>query len=118
VKSLELERDIFAEAPERPLKRGRSLIVASVLLVIMAWSFQGAKIRLGELIEGVPQIFSTLGRMLPPDFAKITEAKNYYFPENLSLSELILLLPVSEAEARARQRWWDNTFPQTVVGAT
>jgi len=118
VKPLELERDIFAEAPARPLKRGRSLIAAGVLLLILAWSFQGAKIRPGELIEGVPQIFSTLGRMLPPDFARITEAKNYYFPDNLSLPELILPLRVNEAEARARQRWWDNTFPQTVVGAT
>jgi len=118
VKSLESERDIFAEAPVRPLKRGRSLIFAGVLLLILAWSFQGAKIRPGELIEGVPQIFHTLGRMLPPDFARITVAKNYYFPENLSLPELILPLPVGEAEARARQRWWDNTFPQTVVGAT
>lgn len=115
---MELERDIFAEAPARPLRRRRSLIVASVLLLILAWSFQGAKIRPGELFEGVPQIFHTLGRMLPPDFARITEAKNYFFPENLSLPELILPLPVGEAEARSRQRWWDNTFPQTVVGAT
>lgn len=118
MRTLELERDIFIEAPARPRKRRRSFIVASVLLLLLAWSFQGAKIRPGELLEGVPQIFSTLARMLPPDFAKITEAKNYFFPETLSLSELILPLPISETNSRARQRWWDNTFPQTVVGAT
>ena len=26
--------------------------------------------------------------------------------------------PLAQADARARQRWWDNTFPQTVMGAT
>ena len=56
--------------------------------------------------------------MLPPDFSKITESKHYYFPENISLAELILPAPLGEAETRARQRWWDNTFPQTVMGAT
>ena len=101
---MELEADIFAEAPTRPRKRGISLIVTFVLLLILAWSFQGAKIRPGELLEGVPQIFHTLSRMLPPDFARITEAKNYYFPEKLTLPELILPLPVGEAETRARQR--------------
>ena len=86
--------------------------------MLLAWSFHGAKIRPGELIDGIPQIGQTLARMLPPDFAKITEAKNYFFPEKLSWSELLLPVPLGEADARARQRWWDNTFPQTVMGAT
>src|SRR4029453_13424698 len=38
--------------------------------------------------------------------------------ENLSLTELLLPLPLTESQARSKQRWWDNTFPQTVVGAT
>jgi len=111
-------QDIFDEAPVAP-RRGKKFSLAfSIALLVLAWSFQGAKFRPGELIQGIPQIFSTLGRMLPPDFAKITEAKNYFFPESLSLKELFLPLPVSDERARARQHWWDNTFPQTVVGAT
>ena len=86
--------------------------------MVLAWSFHGAKIRPGELVEGIPQIGQTLARMLPPDFSKITDAKHYYFPEHLSLSDLLLPVPLGEAETRARQRWWDNTFPQTVMGAT
>jgi len=84
----------------------------------LAWSFTGAKIRPAELIEGIPQIFLTLGRMLPPDFHKITDAKNYYLPPGLSVTELILPLPLGADRERARRRWWDNTFPQTVIGAT
>src|SRR4029453_4063740 len=38
--------------------------------------------------------------------------------ENLSLTELLLPLPLTESQARSKQRWWDNTFPQTVVGPT
>jgi phosphonate transport system permease protein len=86
--------------------------------LLLVWSFQGAKVRPGELIEGIPQIGVTLARMLPPDFSKITEAKNYFVPGELSMPELLLPLPLSESQARAKQRWWDNTFPQTIVGAT
>ena len=106
------------EAPVRPKRRGRFFVFLGILLIVLAWSFHGAKIRPGELIEGIPQIGQTLARMLPPDFSKITESKHYYFPENISLAELILPAPLGEAETRARQRWWDNTFPQTVMGAT
>lgn len=111
-------RNIFLEAPSCP-RRGKKFYVAlGVGLILLAWSFQGAKIRPGELIEGIPQIVQTLARMLPPDFGKITDAKNYFFPENLSLGKLLLPVPLAESDARARQRWWDNTFPQTVIGAT
>jgi phosphonate transport system permease protein len=110
--------DIMNEAPVRPQRRRRFLVFLGILLAVLVWSFHGAKIRPGELIEGVPQIGQTLARMLPPDFSKITDAKHYYFPEQLSILELLLPAPLAEADARARQRWWDNTFPQTVMGAT
>ncbi len=114
----EIVYDIMDEAPVRPKRGGRFFVFLGILLIVLAWSFHGAKIRPGELIEGIPQIGQTLARMLPPDFSKITESKHYYFPENISLAELILLAPLGEAETRARQRWWNNTFPQTVMGAT
>lgn len=114
----EIVYDIMDEAPVRPKRGGRFFVFLGILLMVLAWSFHGAKIRPGELIEGIPQIGQTLARMLPPDFSKITESKHYYFPENISFAELILPAPLGEAETRARQRWWDNTFPQTVMGAT
>jgi phosphonate transport system permease protein len=113
-----LEQNIFLESPPAP-RRGKKFFVALTIgAVLLAWAFHGAKISPGELVEGIPQIGHTLARMLPPDFAKITEAKYYYFPDNLSWSELLLPAPLGDADARARQRWWDNTFPQTVMGAT
>jgi len=112
------ETEVFAEAPARPKRRRRFYLNVGLAVVILAWSFHGAKLRPGELVEGIPQIFQTISRMLPPDFSKITEVKNYYFPPELSLRQLLLPLPEAERESRARQRWWDNTFPQTVVGAT
>ncbi len=112
------EPNIFLEAPAPP-RRGKKFYVGLVLgAALLAWSFHGAKIRPGELVQGIPQIGQTLARMLPPDFSKITQAKYYYFPENLSWRELILPAPLTEADARAKQRWWDNSFPQTVLGAT
>jgi phosphonate transport system permease protein len=111
-------QDIFAEAPPAP-RHGKQFFVGIIVgLFLLIWSFQGAKIRPGELIEGIPQIFVTLGRMLPPDFSKITESKNYFLPENITATELLLPLPLGESAQQARQRWWNNTFPQTVAGAT
>ena len=112
------ERSIFFEAPARPRHGKKSAAAVVVGLVLLFWSFQGAKIRPGDLVEGVPQIFATLGRMLPPDFTKMIDPKSYFLPGNLSLPELLLPLPLDDNEARARDRWWHNTFPQTVIGAT
>lgn len=112
------EQDIFVQAPPRPRQGKKSFVAVAVGTLLLVWSFQGAKIRPGELVEGIPQILVTLGRMLPPDFSKITDSKNYYFPPDLSLTELFLPVPLADDPARARQRWWGNTFPQTVVGAT
>ena len=111
-------RDILLEAPRRP-RCGKKFLAAIALgSLILLWSFHGARIRPGEFLEGIPQIFATLERMLPPDFSKITESKNYYAPEELTWTELLLPVPLGDAAMRARQRWWDNTFPQTVLGAT
>jgi phosphonate transport system permease protein len=112
------ELDIFSEAPPAPKKGQRLFLWAVIFLFVLAWSFQGAKIRPGELVQGIPQIFMTVGRMLPPDFSKITDARNYFFPEGISLTQLLLPLPLSGEQGRLKQRWWDNTFPQTIVGAT
>ena len=112
------ERDIFLEAPPAPRRETRFFVIIGIALLLLAWSFQGAKLRPGELIQGIPQIAVTVGRMLPPDFSKVTDAKSYFFPDNVSLTELLLPLPLAASQARNKQRWWDNTFPQTVVGAT
>ncbi|HLN83252.1 MAG TPA: phosphonate ABC transporter, permease protein PhnE [Candidatus Binatia bacterium] len=110
--------DILLEAPAPP-RRSRSFYASLVLAVlVLGWSIHGAKIRPGELLDGIPQIFLTLGRMFPPDFSKITESKNYFLPDTLSWRDLLVPLPLADEQARTRQRWWDNTFPQTVIGAT
>jgi len=108
----------LVEVPTPPRRRAGFFVFLVLFLCVLAWSFRGAKIRPGELIEGVPQIAITLGRMLPPDFSKVTTAKSYFLPEELSWFELLLPLSLGEADARIKQRWWHNTFPQTIVGAT
>ncbi|MBI2989336.1 MAG: phosphonate ABC transporter, permease protein PhnE [Deltaproteobacteria bacterium] len=114
----EKDKDVFRKAPPPPKKGASFFLLLVAFLLVLWWSFQGAKIRPGEMVQGIPQIFITLGRMLPPDFSKVTNAKSYFFPESLSVAALLLPLPASEEQARIKQRWWDNTFPQTIVGAT
>jgi phosphonate transport system permease protein len=110
--------DNLFEPPSRPSKSAKFFISLALSILILAWSFDGAKIRPGELLAGIPEIFGTFGRMIPPDFSKITNSANYYFPGGLSATDLLLPLPLPEPRAEAKQRWWDNTFPQTIVGAT
>ena len=112
------DQDIFGKAPPAPKRGVGFYLLLAIFFLLLWWSFQGAKIRPGELVQGIPQIFVTLGRMLPPDFSKVTDRKSYFFPDNFSFTALMLPLPVSEEQARIKQRWWDNTFPQTIVGAT
>ena len=102
----------------KPGKRQRFVVSFVLFIVILAWSFQGAKIRPGELLAGIPEIGETIRRMMPPDFSKVTSSASYYFPSALTTTQLLLPTPLSESQARIKQRWWDNTFPQTIVGAT
>lgn len=111
-------RDVFVETPPRPKHGKKWFLGVAIGLLLLLWSFDGAKIRPGELVDGIPQVFATFSRMFPPDFAKVTDRKNYFLPENLSLTELILPLTLDANRAQARRRWWTNIFPQTVVGAT
>jgi len=112
------EGDIFLEAPPAPRLGLGYYACLTGLLIALWWAFEGAKIRPAELVQGIPQIAATVGRMLPPDFRKVVDAASYYFPEELSTPDLLLPLPLSEEQSRIKQRWWDNTFPQTIVGAT
>ncbi|HEY7169017.1 MAG TPA: phosphonate ABC transporter, permease protein PhnE [Candidatus Binatia bacterium] len=107
-----------SELPPKPTKGASFLVFSALFILVLVWSFQGAKIRPGELFGGIPQIGATLARMIPPDFSKVTNSASYYFPPGLTMTELLLPATLSESQARAKQRWWDNTFPQTIVGAT
>lgn len=117
-KSDRIEQDILVEIAPPPKKGLRSFLLLMAFLLLLGWAFGGAKLRPGELFYGIPEIGITIGRMLPPDFNKVTDRGSYYFPENLSPAELLLPLPLSAEKARIKDRWWDNTFPQTIVGAT
>jgi phosphonate transport system permease protein len=112
------EQAILDAAPPAPRRGARFYLLVALAALLLVWSFRGAKIRPAELVQGIPQIFATLARMVPPDFSKVLDVKSYFVPETLSLSELLLPVPLDASEARAKQRWWDNTFPQTIVGAT
>ena len=114
----EIDAGWLAEAPPKPRKGLRFYLPTAIAVIVLVWSFQGAKVRTTELIQGIPQIFSTLVRMLPPDFSRMTDAESYFFPDTLSTAELLFPLPLPTQQARVKQRWWDNIFPQTVVGAT
>ena len=110
--------DILREAPPAPKRGIRFLVSLSLFIVVLAWAFQGVRIKPAELFQGIPQIGQTLARMLPPDFSKLTDRRYYFFPQDLTWAELLLPLPLPQTQARTKERWWNNIFPQTVLGAT
>jgi len=110
--------DVFFESPPAPQRTVRFFVFLTLAVIILAWSFEGAKIRPAELLGGIPEIATTLARMMPPDFSKVTNRSAYFFPAQLTFTQLFLPLPLPASQAEIKQRWWDNTFPQTIVGAT
>jgi phosphonate transport system permease protein len=107
-----------AGPPKPSAQTGRKLFAFVVLAWVLAWSFVGIKGNFSELIEGRAQMADTLGRMLPPDFSLVTDPKVYDKPPELSVAQLLLPVPLEIDNAKTKEYWWNNTFPQTVIGAT
>lgn len=110
--------DIWKRAPQPPDHRLRWSLSLIITLLVLAWAFVGAQFRPAELVGGVPQIADIVGRMLPPDPSQVTDIRNYSIPHELNWAQLFLPLPLSPELTELRSRWWANTFPQTVIGAT
>lgn len=104
--------------PPRPRRGWRLPLAALVVCWLVAWSFAGVQVNLKELVDGVPNMLDTLGRMLPPDFSRVTDLSVYEFPKELSWTQLLLPVGLGPELAGIKAAWWANTFPQTVVGAT
>ncbi|MEB3195840.1 MAG: phosphonate ABC transporter, permease protein PhnE [Candidatus Sericytochromatia bacterium] len=98
-----------------PLRRVALWLLA---LWLLWWSFAGVQLNLAELARGTPQMVDTLGRMVPPDFSRVTDPAVYDKPVELSTLELLTPLPLESGKASLKAYWWQNTFPQTIVGAT
>lgn len=114
----ELRETALEKAPV-PSKKWRGKVVLILIsLMVIFWAFDGAKFRVDRLIKEAPKIGSTIQRMLPPDFSKIRDIKSYSIPKDLTVQELLLPSSLSSEQAKHKRRWWNNTFPNTIVGAT
>lgn len=114
----ELREQVRAQAPQRPRKGPVYFIGLLLMLLVLVWAFDGANFRLDDLIRESPKIGNTIARMLPPDITRVKEIKSYSLPASLSISELVLPVPLDAEKAKIKRRWWNNTFPNTIVGAT
>ncbi|HEY9723976.1 MAG TPA: phosphonate ABC transporter, permease protein PhnE [Oscillatoriaceae cyanobacterium] len=104
--------------PPAPPKKGIGRYVAAIVLVLLlAWAFSGVQANVPDLVSGAPQMMDTLSRMLPPDTTLVTNKSNYDLPKDMSLPQLLLPLHVKPDLAQERSEWWNNSFPQTVLGA-
>lgn len=114
----ELKEAALHNAPSPPRKGIRRFVFMLLFLFLLMWAFNGANFRVNKLLTGIPKIQETVARMLPPDFKKVRDIESYSLPEELSVSELVLPIPLSKEKQTKKRRWWNNVFPQTVVGAT
>ena len=72
-----LKLKILDMAPPKPQKGKKIFIFVIILILLLWWSFVGAKLRVVDLIKGVPQIGDVVMRMMPPDFSAITDPDSY-----------------------------------------
>jgi phosphonate transport system permease protein len=105
--------------PPRPPRRlGRWVVALLFIGWMLVWSFNGVQGNLRDLIDNRDKMADTLSRMLPPDTTLVTDPKVYDVPPEVTLPQLVLPVPLDIDKAKAKEYWWVNTFPQTVVGAT
>lgn len=104
--------------PKPPRQGWKTWAVAAILLLVLGWSFSGVQFDLKELVRGAPQMVDMIERSFPPDVSTITSPDVYAVPEELGLKELLLPIPLDAELAEIKERWWRNTFPNTVLGAT
>ena len=114
----ELREHVRSEAPERPRKGPFHFILVLFSLLVLLWAFNGSNFRLDTLFKDSPKIAEIVMRMLPPDFERIRDPQTYNLPDRLGVAELLLPVPLNAADTTLKRRWWNNTFPNTIVGAT
>ncbi|MGV3525173.1 MAG: phosphonate ABC transporter, permease protein PhnE [Candidatus Sericytochromatia bacterium] len=117
-KTAELRGQIREKAPSAPRKGPLRFVFVILGVLILVWCFDGANFRLNELVRDSPKIGETIRRMLPPDFHRVQDPAAYSVPPSMSATQLILPLPLTPAQEQLKRRWWNNTFPNTIVGAT
>lgn len=116
-KTEELKEYSFQKAPPPKKNNLKTLINFVIVLIVLSWAFNGAKFDFKELYNGAGPLTSTIGRMFPPDFHKIGDPAHYSKPEDLSVPELLLPLPMDNLKAKHKTIWWNNQFPQTIIGS-
>ncbi|MNR82176.1 Phosphate-import permease protein PhnE [compost metagenome] len=104
--------------PQPPRQGWKGWAVGLLLAFILGWSFAGVQFDFKELIHGAPQMADMFKRSIPPDVTTLTDPERYSVPEELGLKELILPVPLGGELSELKERWWRNTFPNTVLGAT
>lgn len=52
----------------------RALLTAAIVIIILAWSWQGSEMSVGALINGIPNIADFVGRLFPPDLGELPTA--------------------------------------------
>lgn len=113
----ELKESAFQKAPPPKSNLGKTIINFVIILIVLAWAFNGAKFDVKELYNGAGPLMNTVGRMMPPDFSKIGDPEHYSKPEDLTVSELMLPIPLEASKAKHKTIWWNNQFPQTILGS-
>jgi phosphonate transport system permease protein len=116
-KTEELKESAYQKAPPPKKNNFKSIVNFVIIIVVLGWAFNGAKFDLKELYNGAGPLSSTIGRMFPPDFHKIGDPEHYSKPEDLTVPELMLPIPLEATKSKHRTIWWNNQFPQTILGS-
>lgn len=114
----ELRETALRQAPPPPKKSWQRFVFIAFGVLLILWAFDGSKFRVDELFKGMEQIPKTVARMLPPDFSKVQQIESYSLPPELNAAEMMLPLGLTPEKAEQKRRWWNNVFPNTIVGAT
>lgn len=106
------------DAPNRPRTGLKTWGIVGIVVLLLIWAFAGTQFNIVELVKGIPKMAEMAQRSMPPDTSKIFDPAAYSLPEEISWPQTLLPLPLNAENAEIRDRWWANTWPQTILGGT
>ncbi len=104
--------------PTPPRRAPKVWALVALLGLILAWAFVGTGFDPVALVQGVPKMIDMASRSWPASYSLVVDPSAYQFPHRLTLEQLLLPVPLHGDLAYVKTAWWQNTWPNTLLGGT
>ncbi|MBU6427809.1 MAG: phosphonate ABC transporter, permease protein PhnE [Cyanobacteria bacterium REEB65] len=113
-----IEKTVEAALPKAPRHASKGWGLAALLTILLWWAFAGTQFDPVALIQGLPKMGDMANRAWPASYSLVVDPGAYELPQGLTVKQLVLPVPLSADKAQIKEAWWENTWPNTLIGGT